>query len=186
MRGERTVPVDIPAGISSNNYLTLRGQGAAARRNGPSGDLLIMIEVKEDERFERHGDDLSLDVPLSFTQAALGCTVKVPTPYGEERLTVPAGIQTGTVLRIKGKGLPRLGQHGSGDLNVRVHLWTPEALSPEQRAAIPLLIKRAQSQGVFVKSGLDVRAHREVSATSCPGSKVSADYIQELQKAVNA
>jgi molecular chaperone DnaJ len=133
VRGERSVPVEIPPGVSSNNYITLRGQGAAGPRNGPNGDLLITIEVKEDERFERHGDDLNLDLPLSFSQAALGTTATVPTPYGDERLTVPAGVQSGTVLRIKGKGLPRLGQHGAGDLNVRVHVWTPQAVSGEAR-----------------------------------------------------
>ena len=132
-RGERSVPVEIPPGVSSNNYITLRGQGASGPRNGPTGDLLVIIEVKDDERFERVGDDLSLDLPLSFSQAALGTSVTVPTPYGEERLTVPAGIQSGTVLRVRGKGLPRLGQNGSGDLNVRVHVWTPESLSAEQR-----------------------------------------------------
>ena len=133
VRGERTVSVEIPPGISPNNYLTLRGQGASGRRNGPVGDLLIMIEVKPDERFERQGDDLEFDLPLSFTQAALGATVLVPTPLGEEQLTVPAGVQPGTVLRLKGKGLPHLGQHGHGDLNVRVHVWIPENLSTEQR-----------------------------------------------------
>lgn len=133
VRGERSVPVEIPPGVSSNNYITLRGQGAAGPRNGPNGDLLITIEVKDDERFERHGDDLNLDLPLSFSQAALGTTATVPTPYGDERLTVPAGVQSGTVLRIKGKGLPRLGQHGAGDLNVRVHVWTPQAVSGEAR-----------------------------------------------------
>ena len=133
LRGERTVPVEVPPGVSSNNYITLRGQGAAGPRNGSSGDLLIMIEVRDDDRFERHGDDLSLDLPLSFTQVALGTSVTVPTPYGEERLTVPAGIQSGTVLRLKGKGLPRLGQNGAGDLNVRVHVWTPENLTAEQQ-----------------------------------------------------
>jgi molecular chaperone DnaJ len=132
LRGERSVPVDIPAGVSSNNYITLRGQGAAGPRNGPNGDLLITIEVKDDERFERHGDDLSVDLPLSFSQAALGTAVTVPTPYGDERLQVPAGVQSGTVLRIKGKGLPRLGQSGTGDLNVRVHVWTPQNLTTEQ------------------------------------------------------
>ena len=133
VRGERTVPAEIPAGVSSNNYLTLRGQGAAGPRNGSAGDLLILIEVKDDERFERDGDDLRFDLPLSFTQAALGCALTVPTPEGEERLSVPAGIQSGTVLRLKGKGLPRLGQPGSGDLNVRVHVWTPEDLTTDQR-----------------------------------------------------
>lgn len=141
IRGERTVPVDIPPGVSSNNYITLRGQGAAGPRNGPNGDLLITIEVKDDERFERHGDDLTLDLPLSFSQAALGQNVAVPTPYGDERLTVPAGIQAGTVLRVKGKGLPRLGQHGSGDLNVRVHVWTPQNLTAEQRRLLEDLSK---------------------------------------------
>ena len=141
VRGERTVPVDIPAGVSSNNYITLRGQGAAGPRNGATGDLLITIEVKDDERFERHGDDLSLDLPVSFSQAALGTSVTVPTPYGDERLPVPAGIQSGTVLRVKGKGLPRLGQHGAGDLNVRVHVWTPQNMTAEQCQLLEALSK---------------------------------------------
>jgi molecular chaperone DnaJ len=140
-RGERSVSVDIPAGVSSNNYITLRGQGAAGPRNGPNGDLLIMLEVKEDDRFERQGDDLFYDLPLSFSKAALGVTVAVPTPYGEERLPVPAGVQAGTVLRIRGKGLPRLGGSGAGDLNVRVHIWTPQSLTPEQKALFEALSK---------------------------------------------
>ncbi len=141
VRGERSVPVDIPPGVSGNNYITLRGQGAAGPRNGPNGDLLIMIEVKEDDRFERDGDNLTLDLPLSFGQAALGISVTVPTPYGEEKLAVPAGIQSGTILRVKGKGLPRLGQTGAGDLNVRVHVWTPQNLTTEQRRLLEDLSK---------------------------------------------
>jgi molecular chaperone DnaJ len=140
-RGERSVPVEIPAGVSSNNYITLRGQGAAGPRKGPAGDLLILLEVKDDERFERQGDDLYYDLPLSFSKAALGVTVAVPTPYGEERLPVPAGVQAGTVLRIRGKGLPRLGASGAGDLNVRVHIWTPQSLTAEQRALFEALGK---------------------------------------------
>jgi molecular chaperone DnaJ len=132
IRTERSVAVEIPAGVSEQNYLTLRGQGAAGTRNGPSGDLLVMIEVKDDERFERDGDNLIHDLPLSFSQAALGLTATVPTPYGDEKVAVPPGTQTGTVFRVKGKGLPRLGQGGKGDLNVRVHVWTPEALTEEQ------------------------------------------------------
>jgi len=133
VRGERTVAVDIPAGVSTNNYLTLRGQGEAGPRNGPGGDLLVMIDVKEDERFERHGDDLAYDLPVSFSMAALGGTVTVPTPYGNEQVKVPAGLQSGTILRLKGKGLPRLGHDGHGDLNIRTHVWTPEDLNEEQR-----------------------------------------------------
>jgi molecular chaperone DnaJ len=132
VRGERAVSVDIPAGVSSNNYLTLRGQGATGPRNGPNGDLLVMIDIKDDERFERQGDDLIYDLPLSFSQAALGGEHEVPTPYGEERVRIPAGTQPETVLRLRGRGLPMLGQDGKGDLLVRVHVWTPERLTDEQ------------------------------------------------------
>jgi molecular chaperone DnaJ len=132
VRGERTVSVDIPAGVSANNYVTLRGQGAAGPRNGPNGDLLVMLDVKADERFERQGNDLVHDLPLSFSQAALGGEFDVPTPLGSERIRVPAGTQTGTLLRLKGKGLPALGQTSVGDLLIRVHVWTPEKLTAEQ------------------------------------------------------
>jgi molecular chaperone DnaJ len=131
-RGDRSVSVDIPPGVSTNNYLTLRGQGAVGPRNGPPGDLLVMIEVKDDERFQREGEHLIHDLPLSFSQAALGGTFQVPTPYGDEPLVIPPGTQAGSVMRLRGKGLPRLGQSGRGDLHVRIHIWTPERLTPEQ------------------------------------------------------
>jgi molecular chaperone DnaJ len=132
VRADKTVQVEIPAGVSENNYLTLRGQGAVGPRNAPPGDLLVMIEVKGDERFERDGDDLVMDLPLSFSQAALGLAFTVPTPHGDERITVPPGTQAGTVLKLKGKGLPRLGHGGRGDLLIRAHVWTPETLSDDQ------------------------------------------------------
>ena len=141
IRGERTVTVDVPAGVSANNYLTLRGQGAAGPRNGPSGDLLIMLDVKEDDRFERQGDDLIYDLPLSFSQAALGGEHEVPTPYGEEQLRIPPGTQPETVLRLRGRGLPVLGQDNKGDLLVRVHVWTPERLTDEQERLFRELAK---------------------------------------------
>jgi molecular chaperone DnaJ len=132
VRIDKTVAVEIPAGVSSNNYLTLRGQGASGPRNGPAGDLLVMLEIKDDDRFEREGDDLYFDLPLSFSQAALGGEFEVPTPYGGERVRIPAGTQPETVLRLKARGLPVLGQSGKGDLLVRIHVWTPERLSDEQ------------------------------------------------------
>lgn len=133
VRVERTASVEIPAGVSSSNYLTLRGQGAAGPRGGPPGDLVVVIEVKDDDRFERHGDDLVTDLTLSFSQAALGGRFTVPTATGEEVVEVPAGIQPETVLRHRAKGLPRLGHAGRGDLLIRIHLYTPEALTDEQR-----------------------------------------------------
>jgi molecular chaperone DnaJ len=141
VRGERSVTVDIPAGVSTNNYLTLRGQGAAGPRNGPKGDLLVMLDIKEDERFERQGDDLVFDLLVSFSQAALGGEHAVPTPYGEERLKLPSGTQPETVLRLRGKGLPILGQDAKGDLLVRVRVWTPERLNEEQERLFRELAK---------------------------------------------
>ncbi len=141
IRGERTVAVEIPPGVAANNYLTLRGQGAAGPRNGPNGDLLVMLDIKEDDRFVRQGNDLVYELLLSFSQAALGGEFHVPTPYGEERVRVPAGTQTDTVLRLKGKGLPALGQAGTGDLMIRVHVWTPEKLTEEQERLFRELAK---------------------------------------------
>jgi molecular chaperone DnaJ len=141
VRGERTVSVDIPAGVSTNNYLTLRGQGASGPRNGPSGDLMVMLDIKEDERFERQGDDLIYDLALSFSQAALGGEHEIPTPYGGESLRIPPGTQPETVLRLRSRGLPILGQEGKGDLLVRVHVWTPERLTDEQERLFRELAK---------------------------------------------
>ena len=132
VKGDRTVTVEIPPGVSASNYLTLRGQGAAGPRNGPAGDLLVMLDVKQDERFERHGDDLVHDLQVSFSQAALGAQVAIPTVYGAEEIRIPPGTQPETVLRLKGRGLPVLGQASKGDLLIRVRVWTPERLSDEQ------------------------------------------------------
>ena len=139
VKGERSIPVEIPAGVSSNNYITLRGQGAAGPRNGPHGDLIVMLEVKDDERFERQGEDLIYDLAVSFSQAALGDSLVGPSPWGEERFELPDGVQSGTVFKLKGKGLPRLGRSGNGDLHVRVHVWTPEQLNEEQRRLLQQL-----------------------------------------------
>jgi molecular chaperone DnaJ len=141
VRADKTVEVEIPAGVTENNYLTLRGSGAAGPRNTPPGDLLVMIEVKGDDRFERDGDNLIMDLPLSFSQAALGLSLTVPTPHGPERINVPSGTQSGTILKLKGKGLPHLGQGGRGDLLIRTEVWTPELLSDEQRHLFQELAK---------------------------------------------
>lgn len=141
IKGDRTVTVDVPPGVSSQHYLTLRGQGTPGPRGGSAGDLVVLIEVKPDDRFERQGDDLLVDLPVSFSQAALGTTASVPTPYGDEALAVPPGTQSGTVLRVRGKGLPRLGGTGTGDLNVKVFVWTPDELNDLQRELFTELAK---------------------------------------------
>jgi molecular chaperone DnaJ len=139
VKAEKTVQIDVPAGVADHHYLTVRGQGAPGPRNGPAGDLIAVLEIAEDPRFERRGDDLVYDLPVSFAQAALGAELTVPTPYGDTVLKVQAGTQTGTVYRIRGKGLPRLGEGGRGDIHVRVHVWTPTHLNAEQQAALERL-----------------------------------------------
>jgi molecular chaperone DnaJ len=141
VRAEKTVTVEIPAGVSTNNYLTLRGQGAVGPRNGPAGDLIVMLDIKDDDRFERQGDDLIFDLPLSFSQVALGVQVKVPTPYGEEDVRVAPGTQPETIVRLRGRGLPVLGQSSKGDLIIRIHVWTPERLNAEQERLFQELSK---------------------------------------------
>ena len=132
VRADRSVTVDIPPGVSNSNYLTLRGQGAAGPRGGPAGDLVVMIEIKDDDRFERQGDDLVTDLTLTLSQAVLGGRFGIPTATAEEEVQVPAGIQPETVLRLRGRGLPRLGHGGRGDVLVRVHVYVPESVTAEQ------------------------------------------------------
>lgn len=131
-RRDREVEVEVPAGVSSENYLTLRGSGNAGPRGGPPGDLLVLFDVADDPRFLRDGADLMVELRVTFAQAALGSEREVPTVGEPTRVTIPAGTQSGTVLRLRGLGLPELNGHRRGDLMVRVVLWTPERLSPEQ------------------------------------------------------
>jgi molecular chaperone DnaJ len=131
VRRETVVDIEVPAGVSSENYLTLRGKGAAGPRNGPHGDLIVQLNVLDDSRFERRGDDLVYDLPVSFSQAALGHECDIPTPYGDEAIEIPAGTQSGTIVTVRGQGLPNLNDGRRGSLYVRVQVWTPTKLTPE-------------------------------------------------------
>jgi len=139
VRADKTLEINVPAGVADHHYLTVRGQGAPGPRNGQAGDLIAVLEIAEDARFERHGDDLIYDLPISFAQAGLGAEAEIPTPYGSTTLKLQPGTQTGTVYRVRGKGLPRIGESGRGDLHVRVRVWTPTKLTPEQRALLEQL-----------------------------------------------
>lgn len=138
-RVEKEVEVEVPPGVTSENYITLRREGNVGPRGGPRGDIIVLLEVEEDERFIRDGNDLILELPITFTQAALGAQVAVPTIDGRTRVTVPAGVQSGEVVRIKGEGLPDLNGRGVGDLLVRIVVWIPDQLSPEQERAVRAL-----------------------------------------------
>lgn len=139
LREDRRIKVRIPAGVESGNYLTLRGEGNVGPRGGPHGDLLIVIEVEPHPLFERHGDDVLLDLGISFPQAALGAEIEVPTLNGPATLAVPPGTQSGDVLRLPGRGIPRLGGGPTGDQLAQVSVWVPTRLSTEERRAIESL-----------------------------------------------
>ena len=128
-----TVSVKVPAGVAAGNYIPLRGLGDAGPRGGPAGDLVVLIEEKEHELFERHGDHLALDLPVNFAVLALGGKVETPLlGGGTAHVDVPAGTPSGQVVRLKGKGLPGL-RGGRGDLQVRLRVWVPARLSGAEK-----------------------------------------------------
>lgn len=141
-RGEGRTPetakinVRIPGGVDSGSRLRSSGNGEAGHSGGQSGDLYIVISVKDHELFERHGDDLFCEIPIKFTLATLGGTIEVPTLFGKASLKLPAATQSGTTFRLRGKGMPHLRGGGQGDQLVRVHVEVPTSLSSEQRAAL--------------------------------------------------
>ena len=130
---EKSFELDIPPGVDNDDYLTLRGQGSVGRRGGPQGDLLAVVEVEPDPRFTRRGADLIYDLLVTFSQAAMGATIEVPTVIKSVKVKIPAGVQTGHVIQLRGNGLPHLRRGGDGDLFVRVVVVTPQDLTAEQR-----------------------------------------------------
>jgi len=136
---ERSLEIKIPAGVETGSRLRVTGEGEAGASGGQTGDLYVVIHVEEHELFERQGANLYSAAPVTFAQAALGAEIKVKTLDGEEDLRIPAGTQTGTVFRIKSKGMPALGGRGRGDMLVAVTLITPKTLTKEQRKLLEQL-----------------------------------------------
>lgn len=134
--GETIINVKVPPGVTTGNYIPLRGQGHSAPRGGQAGDVIVIMEEIEDEVFERHGDDVLLDLPISFPQAVLGDEMEIPTLIGKAKLTIPPGIQSGKILRMRGKGIPHLNGSGTGDQLVRVMVYTPTHLSEREKKII--------------------------------------------------
>lgn len=125
--------VKVPAGIDDGQRLKLSNEGDAGSNGGPNGDLYVVVRIKQHEIFERDEFDVHCTVPVSFSQAALGCELEVPTLSGKVALKIPAGTQAGVKMRLKGKGIQRLGGYGVGDQIVTVHVETPTKLSSEQK-----------------------------------------------------
>jgi molecular chaperone DnaJ len=136
VRGDHEIPVKIPAGVATGQYMTLRGIGNVGPRGGPRGDVLVVFDVLDDPRFERDGEDLYTEVLVSYPQLVLGADVEVPSVVGHVSLRVPAGTQSGQMFHLRGRGLPRVNTGGVGDLHVRVQLWTPDSLSGDEEALV--------------------------------------------------
>lgn len=144
---ERTYTVDIPAGVDSGSTLRLTGRGAAGQRGGGHGDLYVHVRVRPHDRFTRDGVDLHCDLPISFSQAALGAHLEFATLDGSEDLVIPRGTPSGREFRLRGRGVPHLERRSRGDLIVRVRVQVPEDLTPEQE---DLLRRFAELRGDVV------------------------------------
>ena len=148
VRLQHKVTVSVPAGIDDGQTISLRGQGNAGLNGGPAGDLLITVLVQPHARFERDGASILLEQEVSFSQAALGAEIEVPTLDGKVKLNIPEGTQTGTTFRLKGKGVPFLRNGGRGDQFVTVKVTVPRGMSSAQKDA---LRKYAQTMGETVE-----------------------------------
>ncbi|WP_243297163.1 molecular chaperone DnaJ [Bacillus litorisediminis] len=133
VKKRKKIEVKIPAGIDDGQQLRVSGQGEPGINGGPAGDLYIVFRVKPHEFFERDGDDIYCEMPITFVQASLGDEVEVPTLHGRVKLKIPAGTQTGTRFRLKGKGVPNVRGYGVGDQHVRVRIVTPTKLTERQK-----------------------------------------------------
>jgi molecular chaperone DnaJ len=155
-RGEKQVVIRIPAGVATGQYMTMRAVGNVGPRGGPRGDILVVFEVEEDPRFERDGEDLYCEVTVTYPQLALGANVEVPMVNGTVTLQIPAGTQSGQVFNLRGRGLPRINSSSTGDLHVRLQMWTPDALSDEEATLIRRLgeiqsVPEHRSKGLWSK-----------------------------------
>ena len=139
VREERKLTVSVPAGIDSGQRIALEGQGEAGPRGGPAGDLYVAVTVKEHPELVRRGTELYHELPVSFPQAALGATLTVPTVEGTEEVQIPAGTQSGTEVRLRGRGVPRLRGVGRGDLHVIVTVVVPHKPTKKERELLKQL-----------------------------------------------
>ncbi|MFB2118904.1 molecular chaperone DnaJ [Parapedobacter sp. 2B3] len=145
MRGEETISINIPAGVSEGMQLSMSGKGNAAPRGGIPGDLIILIEEVPHETLKRDGTNVIYDLYINFVDAAMGTSVEIPTIDGKAKIKIESGTQGGKILRLKGKGVPEVNSYHKGDQLVYVNVWTPKALSSEEKE----LLERLRSSPNF-------------------------------------
>jgi|Deesub1362A_J573_1020465.scaffolds.fasta_scaffold00131_76 molecular chaperone DnaJ len=146
---KRKVLVKIPPGVDEGSRLRIPGEGEVGENGGPPGDLYVVVHIKPHKFFIREGDDILCEIPITFSQAALGTTIEVPTLDGKAKLKIPSGTQSGTIFRLRGKGMPSLKGYGRGDQHVRVIVKTPTKLTRKQRELFEELAKIENDQGII-------------------------------------
>jgi molecular chaperone DnaJ len=139
VRGEETITINVPAGVSEGMQLSMSGKGNAAPRGGVPGDLIILIEEVPHETLKRDGNNVIYDLHVNFVDAAIGTSVEVPTIDGKAKIKLEPGTQGGKILRLKGKGVPEVNSYHRGDQLIHVNIWTPKALSREEREMLEKL-----------------------------------------------
>jgi molecular chaperone DnaJ len=133
LKESETVEITIPAGVEDGMQLKVSGKGNAAPFEGVNGDLIVLIAIEEHDKLIRDGQNLHYDHYISFADAALGTSCEIPTVTGKVKIKLEEGIQSGKLLRLKGKGLPSVNSYGTGDLLIHINVWTPQDLSKEER-----------------------------------------------------
>ena len=147
IKAERTLSVKVPPGVETGTRLKLVGEGEAGVRGGPPGDLYVVIGVKEHPIFTRQGDDIYCEIPVGFTQAALGAQIEIPTISGRTTVKIPSGTQTGAEFRLRGKGFPNVRGYGHGDLLARIFVEVPTHLSAKQRDLLEQFARLENGEG---------------------------------------
>jgi molecular chaperone DnaJ len=158
IKGKRGLSVKIPPGVDTGSTLRLKGEGEEGKRGGPHGDLYVVLRIKEHEFFQRDGYDIICQVPISFSQAALGAEIEVPTLNGTEKLTIPRGTQTGKILKLEGAGIPHVRGYGRGNQIIQVVVKTPTKLTKREEELLKELSEisgeevRHKEKGFFRRS----------------------------------
>ena len=152
IRKNRSLEVNIPAGIDNGQRISLRGQGGAGLNGGPTGDLYVQVSVRPHEIFTRDGFDLLCDLPITFGEAAMGAKITIPTLEGQGELTIPEGTQSGTTFCVKGKGIQNLNGRGRGDLLVTVEVEIPKGLSRKQKDALEKFCEQEEDKNYPTRS----------------------------------
>ncbi len=148
VRKMNKISINIPPGVNSGSHLRIMGKGDDGRRNGPAGNLYVVIYVKPHEFFERYGDDVLCEIPITYTQAVLGAELEVPTLSGSAKMKVPSGTETHKVFRLKGKGIPYLKRNGKGDQYVRVMVKIPKKPSKKRKQLLKQLAQLEKAESI--------------------------------------